>query len=310
VLHVLNGDETASVFARAGILGRTLVWRDILCEGPVMPEIEAAGERAAYLARHLEIDAADYLRTWRDEQAALDAAGDEDEVILWFEQDLFCAVNLWYVLTHLRDGPALSLVYPSLDDVRGLGAAEPAQLAALFDARHPLRADAVARGRVAWHAYASPTPAEAQAQIHAGDGPFPFVAAALRRHLARLPALATGLNEIEEAALHDVAGGPRPFSAVFSAVTAREPVRRHGMGDVQLAATLRALAGGALPLVTIEGGSLAACRDWQVRLTAGGRAALTGDRAWQPPARWIGGIHVDSTTTKWRRDGDIIRKVA
>ena len=58
MLHVLNGDETASVFARAGIAGHTLVWRDILCEGPVMPQIEAVSERAAYLARHLEIDGA------------------------------------------------------------------------------------------------------------------------------------------------------------------------------------------------------------------------------------------------------------
>ena len=310
MLHVLNGDETASVFARAGIAGHMLVWRDILCEGPVMPEIEAASERAAYLARHLEIDADDYLRAWRAERAALDAAGDEDEVILWFEQDLFCAVNLWYVLTHLRDGPAVSLVYPSLDDVRGLGAAEPAELTALFDVRHPLRADAVRRGRMAWQAYASATPAEAQAQIRAGDGPLPFVPAALRRHLARLPALATGLNEIEETALHEVAGGSHPFPAVFSAVIAREPMRRHGMGDVQLAATLRALAGGDSPLVTIEGGSLAACPQWHVRLTAGGRAALNGDRPWQPPARWVGGIQVDGTTAKWRRDGDIIRKVA
>lgn len=310
MLHVLNGDETASVFARAAIAGHTLVWRDILCEGPVKPRIEDASERAASLARQLEIDAADYLRAWRAEQAALDAAGDEDEVILWFEQDLFCAVNLWYVLTHLREGPALSLVYPSLDDVRGLGAAEPAQLTALFHARHPLRADAVRRGRMAWQAYASVTPAEAEAQIRAGDGSLPFVPAALRRHLARLPALATGLNEVEETALHEVAGGSQPFPAVLSAVTEREPVRRHGMGDIQLAATLRTLAGGDSPLVTIEDGPLAACHHWHVRLTPGGRAALNGDRAWQPPARWVGGIHVDSTTAKWRRDGDIIRKVA
>jgi hypothetical protein len=308
VLHVLNGDATASVFARAGIPGHTLVWRDILCEGPVV--VDAPAERAAYLARHLEIDAGDYLRGRRDEQAALAAAGQHDEVVLWFEQDLFCAVNLWSVLTRLGDGAAVSLVYPSLDDVRGLGAAEPARLAALFEARRQLGSGAVARGRAAWRAYASATPVAAQAQERAGDGPLPFVAAALTRHLARLPALATGLNEIEEAALQELAGGERPFPAVFAAVTAREPLRRHGMGDLQLAATLRGLAGGDAPLVAIEGGALATCGEWRVRLTDGGRAVLHGNRPWPPPARWIGGIHVDSATAKWRRDGDIIRMVA
>jgi hypothetical protein len=310
VLHVLNGDSTASVFARASVPGDTLVWREILGEGPVTSGADPSAERAAYLAGHLEIDADEYLRGWRDEHAGLAAAGSHDEVVLWFEQDLFCAVNLWYVLTHLRDSAALSLVYPSLDDGRPLGASEPARLAGLFAARRPVGADAVGSGRAAWRAYASATPVDAQAQVRAGDGSLPFVAAALQRHLARLPALATGLNEIEEAALHEMDGRGRPFPAVFSAVTAREPLRRHGMGDLQLAAALRALAGSEPPLVTIEGGALATSRHWHVQLAPAGRAALQGDRPWQPPARWIGGIHADGTSAKWRRDGDIIRKVA
>lgn len=307
MLHVLNGDATASVFWRAGIPGHTLVWRDILCEGPVVSV--AGAERAAYLARHLEIDAAEYMRTWREGRAAFAAAVDHDEVVLWFEQDLFCAANLWPVLTRLG-AAAVSLVYPSLDDVRGLGAADPAQLSALFDARRRLDGDAVARGRAAWHAYASATPAEAQAQARAGDGPLPFAAEALRRHLARLPARATGLNEIEEAALREMDGGGKPFSALFAALTTREPLRRHGMGDVQLAATLRALGGGDAPLVTIEGRAIAACRDWRIEITPAGRAALNGERPWQPPTRWMGGIHLDRGAGRWRRDGDVIRTVA
>jgi hypothetical protein len=310
VLHVLNGDAAAAVFARAGIPGDALVWRDILCEGPAVSGVGAAAARAAYLASHLDIDAGEYVRAWQTAHEVLAAVGRHDEVVLWFEQDLFCAVNLWYVLTHLGGTPTASLVYPSLDDVRGLGAAEPAQLASLFAARRPLVTDAVEAGRAAWRAYAGLTPSEAQRQIRTGDGPLPFVAAALRRHLARLPALTTGLNEIEEAALQEVDGPGRPFPAVFSAVTAREPLRRHGMGDVQLAATLRALAGGAAPLLTIDGGALAACRDWHVRLTPDGRAALDGDRPWQPPARWVGGLHVNSAGATWRRDGDDIRTVA
>jgi hypothetical protein len=272
--------------------------------------VDAPARRSAYLASHLDIDAGEYERAWQDEHAALAGAGRHDEIVLWFEQDLFCAVNLWYVLTHLGGIPAASLVYPSLDDVRGLGAAEPAYLASLFAARRPLTTDAMEGGHAAWRAYAGATPAEAQSRIRTGDGPLPFVAAALRRHLARLPALTTGLNEIEEAALEEVDGPGRSFPAVFSAVTAREPLRRHGMGDVQLAAALRALAGGDPPLVTIDGGGLAACRDWHVRLTSDGRAALDGERPWQPPARWIGGLHVDSAGAQWRRDGDDIRTVA
>jgi hypothetical protein len=311
VLHVLNGDATATVFARAGIPGDTLVWRDILCEGPAISGLDAAARRAAYLAAHLDIDAGEYVRAWQAEHAALAGVGGHDEVVLWFEQDLFCAVNLWYLLTRVGGIAAASLVYPSLDDVRGLGAAAPEQLASLFAARRRLTSDAVESGRAAWQAYAAASPAPAQAGIRAGDGSLPFVAAALERHLARLPALVTGLNEIEEAALQEADGAGRPFPALFAAVTAREPLRRHGMGDVQLAATLRALAGGDPPLVTIDGGrALAECRHWYVRLTSGARAALKGERPWRPPVRSIGGLQVDGAGATWRRDGDDIRTVA
>ena len=40
MLHVLNGDATATVFARAGLDGERLVWRDILAEGPVAADAD------------------------------------------------------------------------------------------------------------------------------------------------------------------------------------------------------------------------------------------------------------------------------
>jgi hypothetical protein len=280
------------------------VWRDILAEGPVGPSIGDPAPRAAGLARHLEIDPAQYVAAWHDAHGALDCAGDHDEVVLWFEQDLFCAVNLWYVLGRLAHVRApLAVVYPSLDEVAGLGAAEPGRLVELFSGRAVLTAAAVAEARQAWCAYASATPVAAHAQARAGDGALPFVAAALRRHLARLPALATGLGEIEEAALGVLESAPMLFVELFGAVTSREPLRRHGMGDLQLAATVRALAAGAAPLVAIDGGALAACGDWRVEITDAGRAVVAGERAWAPAARWVGGVHVNGAHG-WRRDGD------
>ncbi len=258
------------------------MWRDILCEGPVAASIDDPADRGAYLARLLDIDAAEYVAGWREAHAALARAADHDEIVLWFEQDLFCAVNLWYVLSRLAGvRAALTLVYPSLDELRGLGTVGPAHLRGLFSGRAALTAAAVAEAREAWLAYAIATPMAAQDLAYAGEGVLPFVAAAMRRHLARLPALTTGLGEI----------------------TAREPVRRHGMGDWQLAATLRALASGTPPLVSISGGAIAACSEWRVEATAEGRAVIAGERAWSPRPRWVGGVRIDAHPG-WRRDGD------
>ena len=35
-LHILNGDATLWSLDKAGISGEILVWRDVLCEGPVI----------------------------------------------------------------------------------------------------------------------------------------------------------------------------------------------------------------------------------------------------------------------------------
>src|ERR1700752_3595020 len=98
MLHILNGDATATVFANAGLAGDVLVWRDILVEGPLTvewtePAVLAA--RAAYLAERFGIDAAQYVSGVHVQEDGLAAALKHDEVVLWFEQDLFCAVNLW-----------------------------------------------------------------------------------------------------------------------------------------------------------------------------------------------------------------------
>jgi hypothetical protein len=49
MLHVLNGDVTATVFAAAGLLGDVLVWRDILVEG--LPTAEWTSRRRWPLGR-------------------------------------------------------------------------------------------------------------------------------------------------------------------------------------------------------------------------------------------------------------------
>ncbi len=97
MLHVLNGDATATVFAAAGLPGDVLVWRDILVEGPLTADWtspDALSARTAFLAERLAIDPERYRSGVREQEAGLASALGHDEVVLWFEQDLFCAVNL------------------------------------------------------------------------------------------------------------------------------------------------------------------------------------------------------------------------
>ena len=305
MLHVLNGDATAVVFAAAGVPGETLVWRDIVVEGPVAEGtgIRPTAERAAYLASTLGIDADTYLRAVESQTARLAAAPAGEEIVLWFEQDLFCTVTLWSLLdwlTRHRSATPLSLVYPALDDKdKGLGAMPAARLAALFADRQPVSERMRAVGGRAWSAYVSPDPLASVALVAHEAAALPFVQDAFRCHHGRFPSVANGLNELEAATLVALRRGPRGFGALFQEVTALPHLRRHGMGDVQFAACLR----GLTPLVSITGGDIPMA---ELDITAQGRQVEAGEADWlalHPIDTWLGGIHLHPGGPLWRWDG-------
>jgi hypothetical protein len=312
MLHLLNGDATAAVFAATGLAGERLVWRDILVEGPVAvgdATPAALAARARWLAGRLGIDRAGYERAVREQAAGLARALGHDEVVLWFEQDLFCAVNLWSALDWFaRHAPAtrLSLVYPAVGRVKGLGAMPAARLAALFTGRRPVTAAMRAAGQRAWAAYAGPDPRALERRGARQAAPLPFVRDALRCHLGRFPSAATGLNELETVALAGLRRGPRGFRALFREVAACPRVRRHGLGDTQFAACLRRLA----PLVRATGGSTT---DAALEITPLGRVVAAGDRDWlevRPIDTWLGGVRLRGRRPRWRWDGARGRLVA
>ena len=295
MLHLLNGDATLAVFP-SSLPGHRAVWRDIMVEGP---PVDDGAVRAAWLAPRLGVTPDDYERGWREGQATLARAAAEDEVILWFEQDLFCAVNLWFVLGRLPPTTPVSLVFPPLGETfDGLGTLRSAELAQLFESRRRRPGATRAEANVLWHAYADSNP-NALAQTHAS---LDFSDEAIRLHLGRFPSTIHGVDEIELATLRALVPGPRTFGDLFRAVTHAPPLRRHGMGDVQYAAALRDLA----PLIAIDS-SMAAFTGWLVALTPEGMAVLEGRRdglASRTLDRWLGGVHLQPGAPVWRWDGE------
>jgi hypothetical protein len=165
VLHLLNGDATAAVFPST-LPGDRAVWRDIMVEGP--PVDDGAG-RARWLAPRLGLDAAAYERGWREGRATLQRAAAADEIVLWFEQDLFCAVNLWFVLDRLPPAASVSLVFPVLTEAfGGLGTLAAGDFEPLFARRGRLDAQTRAEAATLWRAYAGEDPTATGADVLAG----------------------------------------------------------------------------------------------------------------------------------------------
>src|SRR5688572_22153297 len=105
ILHVANGTCTTRLIAAAGLPGVTSIWADPLYDGPV-PGGLTDDELVEVRTRHLTgsdatlVDPANDLRRWRAKIAAHDAY---DELVLWFEHDLFDQLNLLQLLPWIRE---------------------------------------------------------------------------------------------------------------------------------------------------------------------------------------------------------------
>src|SRR5947207_4806841 len=137
MLHVTNGEATRTPLARSGVPGTMVSWDDVLHEGPTPL---ASGEawwrvRAAYLASAGYGDEEKMLRDFRAKGDPLDEAGTHDEVVFWFEHDLYDQLllihHLWWLSRTSLPSTRVSIVIGT----DYLGLLKPEQFPAKFAAR-------------------------------------------------------------------------------------------------------------------------------------------------------------------------------
>ncbi len=295
LVHVCNGDSTADSLSLADLPGDIRVWADSLDQGPLLPVGDAEHYRARgeFWAARVGGSAADHAQKLADYDKQFDEAAGAEELVLWFEHDLFDQLALVRLLSRLaRRGLPQTLTIVSIDrhpevpEFHGFGQLEPAQLAALWPRRAPLSRDAIDEAITAWIAVTAADP-RALPFLAKRVKALPFLGGALERYLEELPDPTSGLSRTERQVLAAIARGE---TSLRSAVQAIDP--RYSITDVVLAATTKAL--GACGL--IEGNAI----------TALGRQALAGaiDRVHECGIDdWRGGVHLAGRGPVWRWDG-------
>jgi hypothetical protein len=316
VLHVRCGTDIQRSLEEAGVPGSYLSWHDPLSQGPCPAGVGRERwrpMRAAFIARELGGSVEDVERELRAMDERFDAALEEDEIVLWFEHDLFDQAILAYLLDRLsRSARAgrLTIVtldrHPGVERFIGLGNLGPEQLAALFAARRDVTEAELDGGRMFWAAFTAPTPVPLAELVAGADPLLPYARRAFRRHLEELPSVDDGLSRTEKLALVAVGqGAATPRSAFFRAHDAEEAP---WLGDTMFYAVVRRLGEG-VPLLRVDG-------DWprgepdragtvRLSLTEEGRAVLAGrvDAVrLRGVDRWVGGVRL-SRAAGWRWDG-------
>ena len=290
--------------------GRFVSWDDILHEGPtpLVSGDDWVRVRAAYLASAGYGNADDILRDYKIKDDTLEHLGGEDEVVFWFEHDLYDQLlmvrHLWFVGARGATGAAR---YSMVLGNEYLGMMKPADFPPRFERRREITADQIALGTDVWTAYCGTDPSRL-VRFTEPSSVLPYVSAAMRRLLEEFPSSDNGLARSERQILEVLAEGDRTPEQAFMAASKLED--EIWMGDWSFWTIVKRLNAGPHPLLTLdvqprEGmlptGTLA--------ITETGRrvVARRADHiALNSPSRWIGGTWL-TPDRSWRWSGSSLQ---
>ncbi len=114
--HILNGDFLASELIHLGYNSNVIVCRECLIDGEVDAKNleEFWSIRANFIANSYNETIENYYSKVVSEFNKIKIFPPNSEVCLWFENDLFCQTNLWFMLYLLKEKTTLKLyrVFP------------------------------------------------------------------------------------------------------------------------------------------------------------------------------------------------------
>lgn len=250
VLHITNGDSLNDRLNLLGVEGHFAVWREMLCEGKTVFAVgspEFIKSRKTFLKEVYDVDTSLYEERFGSQLDAIAMANDYEQVVLWFEYDLFCHINLVAAISFLESisyqGSLYLVCSGRVDgDPRLLGLSElnEVQLSEHYTQKIKLDKEDRALGVKIWRHYCN----EDHTLLHPGlakDSSFPYLSNCLLAHKERFPQIATGLNTLETQLLklidlHTITN-ERQYCGYGLSYQGY-----YGFGDIQIAQIIRRLS--------------------------------------------------------------------
>ncbi|MGY5849392.1 DUF1835 domain-containing protein [Salegentibacter sp. F14] len=206
-LHITNGDELTEEMMALNLPGEVVVWREMLCEGPTLQEVgspEFLKQRKKFLKKNYGISAEDYQEKFISQLKKLRASKDHDHIVLWFEFDLFCHINMLaaisYYLSNKESKPFYLVCSRKLkgeDEQIPLSRLSSKQLLNHYENRITLNSDDIEIALLIWELYCSNNPMKLKQQIKTTSN-FEYLSSCIRAHIERFPNSVTGLNSLEQ----------------------------------------------------------------------------------------------------------------
>ncbi len=238
IFHILNGGSLAESFPSANLDGEIIVDREALIDGDLQGNdlAEFWKTRATYVG----VPTTEYYDQVVAEFDKILNAPDDSVFNLWFEYDLFCQVNMWFVLSliaGLSIKKNVHAVYSSFlprndrNFWNAFGPATPDQLIQAFNDRILLTEIDIQLGSQLWIAYKNANFTELKSLSRKQSPGFPYLREVVEAHIDRFPN--KGEKGRPEKVLEEIMHThPADFQIVFREFWKRESI--YGFGDVQL----------------------------------------------------------------------------
>jgi len=97
--HILNGDCLAEKFPK-NLEGESIIWREALIDGPVSGN-NFFENRKKIITENYDSES-DYDELVVKEFQKMQNLPEDSDVFFWFEDDLFCQVNFWFLVSSLN----------------------------------------------------------------------------------------------------------------------------------------------------------------------------------------------------------------
>ena len=207
-LHITNGDSTTNYLKKLRFSGEFITWREMLCEGKTTTDVGSESfwkNRFDFLKTVYKVNKPTFIEFTLKEYRNLCKKKEQNEIVLWFEPDLFCQINMLAVLSWIkryRQGYEISLVSDGTDAKShknaGFSLLSEEQINLLYKNRVSLSQDDIEYADYIWQLYCSDSPLRLETVYKFNPmSPFQHLESAIEAHLKRFPSIENGLNFVE-----------------------------------------------------------------------------------------------------------------
>ena len=194
---------------------------------------ELFASRSKFLSQNYGGTQQDYYEKVVPEFQKIKSINDDSDINLWFEDDLFCQVNFWFVVHLLNKkirNNTVFLIRPESHNQYGFGGLNNAELISIYKNRSAL----MELNKIAslWESYQNDDTEKLIRTARELESVYPFILRATKAHVERKPTKENAGRPIQSLIAIMKELETEEFAPVFREFKKRESI--YGFGDLQV----------------------------------------------------------------------------